>query len=412
MQVVQQLAVEEHPWLRAKPLLRLLHILNSDVLTCRMVGGCVRDALLGREIIDIDLACSLVPEETMSRLEKAGVKVILTGLKHGTITAVIEKYAFEITSLRRDVETYGRHAKVAFTDDWIEDAKRRDFTFNALYLDEDGSLYDPCGGLKDLELRQVRFIGDGNKRITEDALRILRFFRFGAQIGDGKLDPKGLAACIANKNLIETLSGERLAQELFKTLKAENLLPIIKVMADSGVLAAILSAHRGGGHRTLETLNGFVRLEKALGRCDVMARLACLLVVNGGDVRRALRLSNKQSKILNRYMTHDIFLSSGMSRKDIRKNIYKSGCDVFIFALLQNQAHQKTRGDFEDCKDRLSYAESWLTPILPLQGRDLMMAGVAAGPEMGKALKKLEWLWMESDFTFSKEDLLQKLHLS
>ncbi|PCI50109.1 MAG: hypothetical protein COB49_03975 [Alphaproteobacteria bacterium] len=388
MKVVKALILEDHPWLRSKSLIRLLHILNTDGLNARMVGGCVRDALLGREIIDIDLACSLTPEGSRTRLENAKIKVIPTGLKHGTITAVIDKRSYEITTLRRDVETDGRHAKVVFIDDWAEDARRRDFTFNALYLDGDGSLYDPCGGLADLKAGRVRFIGDAHKRIQEDALRILRFFRFAAQIGEGKLDPIGLAACIRNKGLIDNLSGERLAQEIFKILQAENLLPIIEVMADSGILEKVLP-----GHKPLDKFNDFVRLENDLGRCDILMRLSCLCA---GDVSRHLKLSNSQAKTLRQYAGQDIAVYPGMNEKDIRKSVYLSGRQVFIFALLQSWA-----GD-----EVLRYAENWTIPTMPVQGRDLIRAGFAAGPALGVKLKSLETAWVESDFRLSKQELL------
>ena len=400
MQVVRKLAPGDHPWLRSKPLVRLLHILNSEKLNVRLVGGCVRDALLGRDIIDIDLACCLTPDVTMSRLKSADVKVIPTGLKHGTVTAVIEGHSFEITTLRRDVETDGRHAKVAFTGDWAEDARRRDFTFNALYLDEDGSLYDPCDGLKDLDARRVRFIGNADQRIEEDALRILRFFRFAAQIGQGELESSGLKACIRNRNLIDNLSGERLAQELFKTLKADNLLAIIKVMADKDILQKIVPNHRG-----LDIFNDFVRLEDTIGRCDILARLSCLLVGDGAEASRKLRLSNRQAKTLNQYMTHDIRISYGMSQQEIREMIYRSGRAVFIFALLQYWSSRES----DSFTAFLSYAEEWPIPVYPVLGRDVMAAGVAAGPELGQILKKLEALWLGSDFKLSKEDLLAQL---
>lgn len=388
MNVARTLVLEDHPWLRSEPLVRLLHTLNSDGLNARMVGGCVRDALLGREILDIDLACRLTPEETTRRLEGVGVKVIPSGIKHGTITAIIDNKHFEITTLRRDVATDGRHAKVAFTDDWTVDAMRRDFTFNALYLDMNGSLYDPCGGLQDLEDRQVRFIGDADKRITEDALRILRFFRFAARIGEGKLDRTGLEACIRHKGLIDNLSGERLAQEIFKTLKAENLIPVITVMADSGILEKVLPGHRGVG-QFIE----FVELENELGRCDILARLSCLCP---RDVSRHLKLSNHQAKILRQYAEHNITISPDMSEKDIRSFIYGAGREVFIFALLQNRAGAEI----------LSYAENWTIPAMPVQGRDMIKAGFKAGPEIGAKLRSLETLWRDSDFKLSRKQLL------
>ena len=397
MEVVKQLTLGDYPAFGEKSLVRLLSILNGEGATCRMVGGAVRDILLGREIIDIDLACDLPPEKMTARLEKAGVKVIPTGLKHGTITAVIERNTYEVTTLRRDVETDGRHARVAFTDDWRDDARRRDFTFNALYLDGDGRLYDPCDGLEDLAARRVRFIGDADRRITEDALRILRFFRFAAQIGQGELDPAGLEACVRNKHLIGHLSGERLAQELFKTLAAKNLLPIIKIMAEFGILRNILP-----DYRELGLFNAFVRLEQKLGRCDILGRLSCLIGNRGTRTSRHLKLSNKQANILKQYGAQDFEISSHMNEPDMRRNIYNFSREVFIFALLKKWAET----EIKDGPAFLEYAEQWSVPEFPLHGRDLIKSGLTAGPGLGGMLKKLETEWIASDFSLSKADLL------
>ena len=397
MEAVKKLSLADYPEFGENSLVRLLSILNGAGGICRMVGGCVRDALLGRDIMDVDLACNLLPEEISTRLGNAGVKVIPTGLKHGTITAFIERNTYEVTTLRRDVETDGRHAKVAFTDDWLEDARRRDFTFNALYLDGDGGLYDPCGGLKDLAARRVRFIGDADRRITEDALRILRFFRFAAQIGQGELDPAGLEACVRNKHLIDHLSGERLAQELFKTLAAENLLPIIKVMAESGILRNILPDFGGLDHFT-----AFVRLERKLGRCDILGRLSSLIGNRGASTSRHLKLSNKQANILKRYGAQDFEISPHMNKPDMRRIIYSFGREVFIFSLLKKWAET----EIKDGPALLNYAEQWPIPDFPLHGRDLIKAGLTAGPELGEILKKLETEWIASDFSLSKADLL------
>ncbi|VAW04796.1 CCA tRNA nucleotidyltransferase, partial [hydrothermal vent metagenome] len=389
MDIARKLHLPDHPWLSAPPLTRLLSMLNEDELTARLVGGCVRDCLLGREITDIDIACSLLPQEAMLRLQKAGIKVIPTGIKHGTITAVIDKNNFEITTLRRDEENYGRHARVAFTDDWLEDARRRDFTINALYLDGNGSLYDPCNGLTDISARRIRFIGDANDRIREDALRILRFFRFSARIGDGELEPEGLAACIKNKKLIDNLSGERLAQEIFKILKAEQLLSVIRVMDRSDILAHILP-----GHGDLVKFNDYVRLENALGRSEPLARLSCLVGPAVDKISRHLRLSNHQAKILSGYATHDIPIDPEMTEKSIGKAIYQNGREKFIFALLQNWAEQGAEAGDVNYGHILAYAEGWQIPDFPVKGRDLMARGIKGGPEMGRILHRLEREWL------------------
>jgi len=411
MKVLKRLDLNVHSWLKNPALVRLLDILNQDGLKVRMVGGCVRDTILGRDISDIDLASSLSPEEAMARLEKADVKVIPTGLKHGTITAVMDKNNFEITTLRRDEETDGRHATVAFTDNWGEDAKRRDFTYNALYLDGDGSLYDPLNeplndplkqlgsGFGDVMARRTRFIGNAEARIKEDALRILRFFRFSAQIGQGELDPEGLSACIAQKNLIDNLSGERLAQELFKTLKADYVIPIMAVMAECGILDKILPMPHD-----LKKFKNFVTLEKTLGRCDILGRLSCLLVKGGQNIGRHLKLSNKQSNILARYGGHDVIITQDMSEKNMRKAIYDAGRDVFIFALLEYWA----KAEMPSGRDMLHYAENWPIPIFPLSGRTLIKAGRRPGPKLGQTLKNIEGEWVDSDFTLTKQELYKR----
>lgn len=392
MKVVRKLDLDDYPELKSKPLAILMDILNSDGVNARMVGGCVRDALLGRKIIDVDIACSLPPEVSMRRFEQAEVKTIPTGLKHGTITAVIKGQHFEITTLRRDLETDGRHAKVVYTGDWIEDAARRDFTFNALYLDDNGSLYDPCEGLKDLDAKQVRFIGEAEERIKEDALRILRFFRFAAQIGGGELDKAGLAACVENKNLINHLSGERLAQELFKILAADNVVPILKIMDKAGILAEILP-----DYKNCEKACNYIPFEETARRCDVLARLSCLTFGKAGDIGRHLKLSNQQLKVLKRYQDHNIIVHDTMTKQEARKFIYLFGRDVFMFAVL----------DYGLTGELIEYAENWEKPTFPVLGRDLIKTGVKAGPVLGQMLKKLETEWVQSDFNLSREELLE-----
>jgi len=403
MRIVRRLDVKDYPWLVSGPLTRLMKILNHDGVNARMVGGCVRDALLGREITDIDLACGLAPEEAMRRLENAGVKVIPVGIRHGTIMAVIGRCHFEITSLRRDVETDGRHAKVAFIDDWAEDARRRDFTINALYLDQDGSLYDPCNGLKDIAARRVRFIGQAAARIKEDALRILRFFRFAARIGQGQLDGDGLRACIRHQDMIDSLSGERLVQELFKILGADNLLPVMKIMADEGILGKIVA-----GHKSLADFNDYARLENALGRCDILARLSCMIREGAVDeMVRRLKLSRKQAAKLTIFCRHDVIIEPDCREKYIRRLLYLHGREAVVFALLFCRAQGKIAD--QPFRDMLGYAESWAIPLFPLTGQDLINAGVDPGPSMGESLRRLEELWIESDLSLGKDQLTKQI---
>jgi len=417
MEITKKISLKAHSWLQAPPLVKLLNILNKEGINARMVGGCVRDMLLGCKIIDIDIACSLPPEESQKRLENAGVKVVPTGLKHGTITAVINKRSFEITTLRRDEQTDGRHAKVAYTDDWLEDARRRDFTINALYLDADGGLYDPCGGLADIAARRVRFIGEADERIQEDALRILRFFRFSAQIGQNHMDPSGREACIKNRKLIEGLSGERLAQELLKILQTVNLLPIIKVMCEEGILEKIIPNHESLGHEFLgheflQDLTGYVGLERSLGKSNILARLSCLLPKTSDgitSIKSHLKLSNKQAKTLKNYTNHSLKISAAMTQKDIRRAIYHSDRDIFIVALLQSWASNKLDKDHENYRKILAYAENWPIAIFPVQGKNLMTSGLKSGPEIGRILHELEQEWVQSDFHLTREELLARV---
>ena len=221
-------------WLKGGALPRLLAVLDRNGEEARAVGGAVRNALIGLPVEEIDVATTAVPDEVIKRVSAAGFKPVPTGIEHGTITVVIDKHPFEVTTLRQDVETYGRHAKVAFGRDWKADAERRDFTINALSAARDGTVYDYVGGLADLEARRVRFIGDANKRIAEDYLRILRFFRFHAAYAVGHPDPAGLAACIAGRDGLDQLSRERVRMELLKLLLAQHAAPTLTAMADAG----------------------------------------------------------------------------------------------------------------------------------------------------------------------------------
>ena len=394
MTPLKRLNREKVTWLERPGLKKLLQVLNEGDGVARLVGGCVRDSLMGRPIGDIDVACSLHPEQTMKRLEAAGIKVIPTGLKHGTVTAVSRGEVVEVTALRQDVETYGRHADVAFTDNWLEDARRRDLTVNAFYLDGDGTLYDPCNGWPDMEKRHVRFIGDATQRIREDALRILRFFRFAAQFDEATLDEEGLVACIAEKELIGGLSGERLAQEMRKLLSfpaAERILP---VMANCGILDQVLPDNAG-----TEAFLQYIRREKQFGLCEVVPRLATLLPRDEARSRamaRHLRLSGKETSELAALAGQHPELAGDLTEKDLRKLLYRLGRSVVLFHLV---AH----GTLE----QVTYARDYRIPSFPLQGRDLLRNGDQPGPDLGQKLKKLEQVWEESDYTLGREELLK-----
>src|SRR6059058_742175 len=285
--------IAPQPWITAPQTRAVIAALAEAGMVARFVGGCVRDALLGRAIADIDIATPARPEAVIAALEKAGIKPVPTGIEHGTITAVVSKPGpprhFEITTLRRDVETDGRRARVAFNADWAEDAARRDFTINAIYLDPDGTLHDPVGGIADLEARRVRFVGEPPQRIAEDVLRVLRYYRFEARFGSGSGDAAARAACRAAVPLLAYLSAERVSQELLRLLAVPDPVPALRMMAEDGVLAATLpEAAR------LDRLQRLVAIEPGP---DVLRRLAALITVDrDGAVALAerLRLSNEQ----------------------------------------------------------------------------------------------------------------------
>ena len=272
----------EAGWLKAGALPRLLAVLDRDGEEARVVGGAVRNALLGLDVAEIDVATTAVPDEVVRRVTAAGFKPVPTGIAHGTVTVVINKHPFEVTTLRQDVETYGRHAKVAFGRDWRTDAERRDFTINALSATRDGAVYDYVGGLDDLGARRVRFIGDPHKRIAEDYLRILRFFRFHAAYGHGHPDAAGLAACIAGRGGLDQLSRERVRMELMKLLVAPHAAPTLTAMTDAGLLVRFL-----GGVPYLASFANMAKVEAAIGAAPDPARRLGALAVDSGRGRRA-----------------------------------------------------------------------------------------------------------------------------
>lgn len=378
-------------WLRNKELRQVMNALGADDGNAKIVGGAVRDALFNifwkkkRKIGDIDIASKLTPDQNIKRLEMSGIKVLPTGLDHGTVTAVINKEYFEITTLRCDVETDGRHAEVAFTDDWLEDAKRRDFTINAFYLDLDGTVYDPLGGFEDLKQAKIRFIGDAKKRIEEDALRILRLFRFSSEFDVGGIDEDGLLASVELKSMIRGLSSERIWQELSKILLSKRVRQSIPILSLVGLLEEIIP-----GHAAYDKFLKYVKRAKKLGLADAVARLSPLIDNTPEAVEamaKRLKLSNKdKNRLLSfvaKYPNHDL------SAKTLRRVMYKYGKDVVIHHLL-------LRGDLDE--KTLYYINDYQIPTLPYSGKDLIDEGWNAGPEMGIELKRREQLWIDADF--------------
>ncbi len=360
----------------------------------RFVGGAIRDSLLGFAVKDIDMATSHLPGQTQALLEAVGIKTIATGIQHGTITAVWNGEAREITTLRRDIETDGRHATVAFTDDWAADAARRDFTINALYAGHDGQIYDPCGGLADLEAGRVRFIGDAESRIKEDALRIYRFFRFSARFGV-TLDAVGLSACKACASDVGNLSRERVRDELLKLLMVAEPLIYLQAMQKIRILPMI-----GDVEADVDAFRQLLAAETANdSQTAPETRLSKLYSPAAAKVvARSFRLSGKQKDFMETVRQADTAL---LSADTIDPLLYRFGKRAVAEALKSYLGEK--RPEF------ILRAESWQRPVFPVSGEDLKIMGFREGKEMGVMLGELEGAWIASGFSLSKDDLLKAI---
>jgi poly(A) polymerase len=375
----------------------------------RFVGGCVRNALITAPVADIDIATTLTPPNVIKALEAAGLRAIPTGIEHGTITALAQGQTFEITTLRRDVETDGRRAVVAFTDDWAEDAARRDFRLNALYADRSGRLFDPTGGgLADAHAGRVVFVGDAKQRIREDALRILRFFRFQAWYGRGEPDAAALAACAALKDLLAGLSAERVGQEALKLLAAPDPRPAVRLMSDAGVLARVLPRTRG-----LARFDALVALDPGVPVGEIaLPRLAALLPDDpaaGLAAAAALRLSNARRDRLAAALGTEPPLGASMNPPEVRRAVYRLGAEVFRDRALLAWAGADRPADAPLWRAILRLASDWAPPRLPVGGEDVIAAGVPAGPRVGAVLREVEAWWIANDFADDRRALFERL---
>lgn len=388
----------DQPWLTAPETVAVLDALEAagGPGCVRFVGGSVRNALMGQPVDDIDLATPLTPDVVVAALKAAGIKVVPTGLAHGTVTAVSERRPHEITTLRRDVSTDGRNATVAFTDDWAEDAARRDFRLNALYADRTGQVFDPTGcGVADAQEGRIVFVGDPETRIAEDYLRILRFFRFFAWYGRGNPDPAGLAACAAMGQGMARLSAERVSKELLKLLAAPDPRAAVRAMTEVGVLARVLPTPA-----SLTRFEAMVAISE-----DPALRLSALLPDDTGKVTEAataLRLSNAISDRLVAAIADNV--SSSSSEADIRSMLYRAGRQAVLDRLARAQADDPG----SDLFALTVVARDWPIPRLPIGGRDIARANIPPGPNTGRILKAFEDDWVAADFPTDGHE--QRLH--
>jgi len=387
------------PWLGEEAVRRLLAALAAAAIEARFVGGCVRDALLEAPTVDIDLATPARPEAVVAALAAARIKALPTGLAHGTVTAVLPRRSFEITTLRRDVETDGRHAVVAFDAGWAEDAARRDFTINALYLAPDGTLYDPVGGRADLAARRVRFVGDPASRIAEDVLRVLRYYRFEARFGGGEGDPAARAACRAATGRLPGLSAERVSRELLRLIAGPDPVRVLRMMRTDGVLAAILpEAAR------LDRLDALVSLSP-----DPTLRLAALIdVVRDGAAAAAdrLRLTGAaRNRLVGLAKPWPLDPAADVKAQRLALYRLQRGRygDLLLLAAAEGSLAPARLEELQ------ALANSWPIPVFPLGGNDVTALGIAPGPRVGRLLGDVRRWWEEGDFTADRAACLARL---
>ena len=371
----------------------------------RFVGGCVRNTLMQRPVDDIDIATRLTPEAAVHALEAAGIRVIPTGIDHGTVTAVSDGQAFEITTLRRDVETDGRRAVIAYTEDWTLDAQRRDFRLNALYAEPDGCVHDPVGGgIEDAHAGRVIFIGDADQRLREDYLRILRFFRFNAWYGAG-IDPEGLEACARQRAGLRRIAAERIWKEFRRLLAAPDPCRSVEAMHAAGVLDELLPRHDGSGG--VERLASLVRIEDELSEApDPMRRLMALTGRQASAVDAFVahaRLSNAEARRLEDWMKPASTLDLAAPAPALRAARFERGEAGFIDSAILEAAEDN--GGVARLRAALSIGRDWPVPALPVSGDDIKALGLS-GPAIGDMIRRLEQDWVASDFSLDREALI------
>ncbi len=376
---------------RLQEVMRVITATGGDV---RVVGGAVRNSLLGQPICDVDLATTLLPEDVMHACKAAGFGVHPTGITHGTLTVVNSGQAFEVTTLRRDVETDGRRAVIAFTHDWKEDAMRRDFTINAIYCDKFGKIFDFTNGYIDIQRKRVRFVGEAEERIKEDYLRILRFFRFHAYYGKGAPCREGLAACVKLKSGLRKISAERIRQEMFKLVVAPRAVETLKVMAESGILAIIVPY--------TEDWRIIARLP-----ADPVLRIFMLAKVPK-DLQERLKLSSSEALRMSKLgSAPDV--SPNLRDAEQRMVLHHLGEPTWQDVVQVAWARSRAKRDDPAWQRVLDLPQRWSAPKFPVSGKDLIEAGIAPGLKFGERLQALQDWWVASDFAPSREELLKRV---
>ncbi|MBS4772775.1 MAG: CCA tRNA nucleotidyltransferase [Proteobacteria bacterium] len=394
--------------IKNKKILRLFLVVKRHGGVLRFVGGAVRDALKNIEGGDLDLATDLSPDELVEACTEEGLKTVAIGIKFGTVGVIIDDSLLEVTSLRRDVKTDGRHAEVEFTDNWEEDASRRDLTINAVYADEKGNVFDYYNGIEDLEKGCVRFIGSAAQRIKEDYLRILRFFRFYSRFGVGAPDKKALAACVENREGLKNLSMERIKEELFKLLLTPKAAETIRIMQDNGIMSYVMPEAKA--------IDNLAFIKKLLDDKDVPDKaLLYFFTLYQPDAALAenlavrMKFSKREKQKFVRWAERKVTLAELSNELSVQKLMYetdKEFCrEMFLLIIARNQ-------------EAIPYFwEKYLTindisaPEFPLRGKDIIEQGVANPQAIGSILRELENQWLDSNFTLSKSQLLENARL-
>lgn len=406
------------PWMDAPETRAVVAALMADGADVRFVGGCVRDSVLHRPIKDIDIATHDAPEQVMELLARAGIRVIPTGIAHGTVTAVVGKAHFEITTLREDVQTFGRHARVAFTDDWTADAARRDFTMNAMCADPMGRIYDPFNGLADLGAGIVRFVGDPMRRIEEDVLRLLRFFRFFAHYGRPPMDAAAVAACRRMAPELVKLSGERVAGELIRLLQAPDPASVLIVMYSRGILGHILpEAQDFTPLKVLSWLESRALVRPHV-QPDPIRRLGIMLTTDAAGIAaigERLKLSAAQTARLAAVAVPKVLVARGMDDRAARRALRRVGAETFRDLVLTRWAIERalelrpSAADTAEWSRLLDLADCWQPVTLPVRGADAVELGVPRGPEIGRLLTLVEEWWEAEDYRPDRPQCLDRL---